>query len=121
LVVRVRDLPECRDTAFLECIIIDDMSKMEIPNIFTPNGDVMNDFCQVKAQTLQSFQGIIVNRWGRTVFEWTDYENIVSGWHGKLAGGGDAASGVYYYIIKAVGMDGVEYDLTGPFHLIREK
>ncbi|MDA3911421.1 MAG: hypothetical protein PF448_08705, partial [Bacteroidales bacterium] len=39
LVVRVRDLPECRDTAFLECIIIDDMSKMEIPNIFTPNGD----------------------------------------------------------------------------------
>ncbi|MDA3911618.1 MAG: gliding motility-associated C-terminal domain-containing protein, partial [Bacteroidales bacterium] len=59
--------------------------------------------------------------WGRTVFEWTDYENMEAGWHGKLAGGGDAAPGVYYYIIKAIGMDGVEYDLTGPFHLVIEK
>jgi gliding motility-associated-like protein len=121
LVVRVRDLPECRDTAFYECITIDDMSKMEVPNIFTPNGDGMNDFFQVKAQTLQSFQGLIVNRWGRTIYEWSDYEIMEAGWNGKLAGGGDAAPGVYYYVIKAIGMDGVEYDLTGPFHLVREK
>jgi gliding motility-associated-like protein len=121
LVIRVRDLPECRDTAFHECIIIDDMSQIEIPNIFTPNGDGMNDFFQVKAQTLQSFQGVIVNRWGRTVYEWTNYETMEAGWDGKMSGGGKAAAGVYYYIINAVGMDGVEYEEYGPFHLVREK
>ncbi len=121
LVVRVRDLPECRDTAFMECITIDDMSELEIPNIFTPNGDNMNDFFQVRAQTLQTFRGIIVNRWGRTIYEWTDYETMEAGWDGKLSGGSNASPGVYYYIIKATGMDGVEYDESGPFHLVREK
>jgi gliding motility-associated-like protein len=118
LVVKARYLPECRDTAFLDCIKIDDMSKLEIPNIFTPNGDGMNDYFQVKAQTLQSFHGVIVNRWGREIFEWTDPEQ---GWDGKMSGGAEAAPGVYYYIIKATGMDGVTYEETGPLHLVREK
>jgi gliding motility-associated-like protein len=121
LVVRARDLPECRDTAFLDCIIIDDMSELEVPNIFSPNGDGINDFFQVKAQTLKEFKGVIVNRWGRSLYEWTDWENMESGWDGKIDGGNYAAPGVYYYIIKATGMDEKPYDLTGPFHLVKEK
>ena len=122
LVVMNRDLPECRDTARLDfCIPVDANSLLEIPNIFTPNGDGRNDFFQVKARTLLEFNGRIVNRWGRTVYEWTNWEDEQAGWDGKLSGGSDASPGVYFYIIKAVGIDEVEYDFQGPLHLMREK
>ncbi len=115
-----RDLPECRDTAFLEtCIKVDNASKLEVPNVFSPNADGINDFFQVKAQTINTFSGIIVNRWGRTVYEWENWQDYEAGWNGKLSGGTDAAPGVYYYVIKAIGMDEVEYNLQGPLHLMR--
>jgi gliding motility-associated-like protein len=115
-----RDLPVCRDTAFLEtCIPIDNASEIEVPNIFSPNGDGINDFFQVKAQTLRTFSGIIVNRWGRTVFEWENWQDYEAGWDGKLSGGTEASPGVYYFVINAVGMDDQEYEIQGPLHLMR--
>jgi len=121
LIVMNRDLLECRDTAYLEtCVFIDDMSKLEIPNIFSPNADGINDFFQVKAQTLRTFSGIIVNRWGRTVYEWENWRDYEAGWDGTLDGGTKASPGVYYYIIKAEGIDGTPYDSQGVLHLMRE-
>ena len=121
LIVMNRDLPECRDTAFLEtCIPVDNSSEIEVPNVFSPNGDGINDFFQVKAQTLRTFSGIIVNRYGRTVFEWDNWEDYEAGWDGKINGGTNASRGVYYYIIKAEGMDDIEYDLHGPLHLVKD-
>ncbi len=121
LIVMNRDLPECRDTAFLDaCITIDKASKLEIPNIFSPNGDGINDYFQVKAQTLKLFNGTVVNRWGVTIFEWTNWEDYEKGWDGKLSGGSKASSGVYYYIINAEGFDGEIYQSNGAFHLMRE-
>jgi gliding motility-associated-like protein len=119
LVVYARDLPECRDTAFIDCIKVDDRSSLEVPNIFTPNGDNQNDFFQVEAKTLETFHGIVVNRWGNTIYEWDNYQDEEAGWDGKLKGGAEASPGVYFYIIKATGIDGYEYELTGPFHLTR--
>ncbi|MDD2636310.1 MAG: gliding motility-associated C-terminal domain-containing protein, partial [Bacteroidales bacterium] len=121
LIVMNRDLVECRDTAFLEtCIPIDNASKLEVPNIFSPNGDGYNDFFQVKAQTLRTFSGMIVNRYGRTVYEWENWQDYEAGWDGNLKGGTKASSGVYYYVIKAVGMDDQEHDLQGALHLMRD-
>jgi len=121
LIVMNRDLPECRDTAYLDdCIPVDNASKLEVPNVFSPNGDGYNDFFQVKAQTLNTFTGIIVNRWGRNVFTWENWQDYEAGWDGKLSGGSDASPGVYYYIIKAIGTDEVPYDEQGALHLIRD-
>jgi len=116
-----RDLPECRDTArFAECIPVDDHSEIEVPNIFSPNGDGVNDFFQVKAQTLKEFHGVITNRWGRKVFEWTDWETYEAGWDGNINGGSKAAPGVYYYSIKATDFTGNIYEKQGILHLMRE-
>jgi gliding motility-associated-like protein len=121
LIVMNRDLPECRDTARLEtCVFVDNASKLEVPNVFSPNADGINDFFQVKAQTLRTFSGVIVNRWGRTVFEWTNWEDYEAGWDGKLSGGTDASPGVYYYVITAEGMDDAPYEIQGALHLMRE-
>ena len=120
LVVINRDIPVCRDTAFLDkCVYVDKESKLEVPNIFSPNGDGINDFFQVNAQTLKSFNGKIVNRYGRVVFEWTDWENEDAGWDGRMNGSTKATPGVYYYIIQAVGNDDVEYNKEGALHLVR--
>jgi len=121
LIVMNRDLLECRDTAYLEtCVFVDDMSKLEIPNIFSPNADGVNDFFQVKAQTLRTFSGVIMNRWGRTIYEWDNWRDYEAGWDGNLSGGTKASPGVYYYIIKAEGIDGTPYDFQGVLHLMRE-
>jgi gliding motility-associated-like protein len=120
LIVMNRDLQECRDTAKVDvCIEIDNASSLEIPNIFTPNGDGVNDFFQVKAETLREFNGYVVNRWGKVIYEWTNWQDEEAGWDGKLSGGTKASPGVYFYIIKAIGMDDEPYDEHGSFHLMR--
>lgn len=120
LVVINRNISECRDTAFLDkCIFVDKKSKLEVPNIFSPNGDGENDYFQVKAETLKSFSGLIMNRYGNIVFEWSDWENEESGWDGKIKGSTNATPGVYYYIIEAEGMDNTQYNVEGAFHLVR--
>lgn len=83
-----------------------DSSLVEIPNVFTPNEDGLNDYFQVKSLSLKSFNGRIFNRWGKLVFEWTDWKNQDSGWNGRNQGtGGESPSGTYYYVITATGWD----------------
>ncbi len=83
-----------------------DSSLLEIPNVFTPNEDGANDFFQVKGRSLKTFHGVIFNRWGRPVFEWTDPKTLENGWNGKFENtGADCPSGTYYYVIKATGWD----------------
>jgi len=100
-----------------------DSSLLEVPNVFTPNGDGMNDYFQVRSVSIMSFEGVIFNRWGKVVYEWTEWKNLESGWNGKVMGEGkDAPEGVYFYIIKAVGWDDVKYRdglYKGSVHLFR--
>lgn len=100
-----------------------DSSLLEVPNVFTPNGDNVNDFFQVKSLSLLSFEGKIFNRWGKIVYEWTEWKDIESGWNGKVLGQGkDAPEGVYFYVIRAVGWDDIKYRdglYKGSLHLFR--
>ena len=120
LVVMNRNIAECRDTAFLdECVLVGKESKLEVPNIFSPNGDGINDYFQVKAQTLKSFHGTILNRYGNVMFEWDDWETEEAGWDGSLYGSTKATPGVYFYVIEAEGLDGVIYSPEGAFNLVK--
>ncbi|MFC2119424.1 gliding motility-associated C-terminal domain-containing protein [Bacteroidota bacterium] len=114
---------QCSYTFIHDDLIHVDSSLLEIPNVFTPNGDGINDFFQVKSLSLKSFDGIILNRWGKKVFEWTEWKEFESGWDGKInRSGKDAPEGVYFYIIKAVGWDDVKYRdgvYKGTVHLFR--
>ncbi len=100
-----------------------DSSLLEVPNVFTPNGDGMNDYFQVHSVSIMSFEGIIFNRWGKVVYEWNEWKTKESGWNGKVMGNGkDAPEGVYFYIIKAVGWDDINYRdelYKGSLHLFR--
>ena len=109
---RVRaNYQQCQYRYTAENFIRVDSSLLEIPNVFTPNEDGVNDYFQVKALSLKSFSGRIFNRWGRVVYEWTDPKTLERGWNGRYMNDGTAApSGTYYYIISATGYDDKVYE-----------
>ncbi|MGB1031580.1 MAG: gliding motility-associated C-terminal domain-containing protein, partial [Flavobacteriales bacterium] len=79
------------------------LDAIEIPNVFTPNGDDKNSRFTVFSPyfpdlEICSFPNIetsmqIYNRWGNLV---TENECF---WDGRTEGGDDMSDGVYYYII----------------------
>lgn len=101
---------QCSNVFTSEEYIRVDSSLLEIPNVFTPNEDGANDYFQVKALSLRTFSGRIMNRWGRVVYEWTDPKTLEKGWNGRnMNDGQPAAPGTYYYIISATGYDDKVY------------
>ncbi|MBO5345996.1 MAG: gliding motility-associated C-terminal domain-containing protein [Paludibacteraceae bacterium] len=101
-------------------------SYIEAPNVFTPNGDGINDEWRVAYKSIERYQCIIQNRWGRTVFKSTDPGK---GWDGMI-GNRPAAEGTYYYVIVAYGTDKfpdnhkkagkqTKYKLAGDINLLR--
>lgn len=106
----------CTDTScsFIE---VDENSVFVIPNIFTPNDDNVNDVFTVQGSGLKTLDAEIFNRWGHKIFEW---HTTAGDWDGRTASGVPAPSGTYFYIIKAIGIDGKEYSEKGSFLLIRE-
>ena len=110
----------CTSTKDWKGFHVDAASSLDIPNVFTPNGDGVNDYFQVKAVSMETFNGVILDRWGRKIFEWTNCKEETAGWDGTN-GSSKAAPGVYFYIIKAVGKDEVTYDESGTLYLFRDK
>lgn len=92
-------------------------SKLEFPNIFTPNGDGINDVFRAKEgyQSIVKFEAAIFNRWGRKLYEWND---PAGGWDGKF-NGSDVPAGAYYFVLKAQGADGVKYNMKKTINLLR--
>jgi gliding motility-associated-like protein len=105
----------CADTA---CSTIDIYlnSVFVIPNVFTPNGDNVNDVFAVQAVGLSTMDAEVFNRWGQKEFEW---HTTNGGWDGRTASGIIAPDGTYFFTIKAKGIDGKEYFEKGSFTLIR--
>lgn len=111
--VKINDTGNCRDTFYMEpgTYINVKESLVEIPNVFTPNGDGTNDVWMIKSQSLKSMNVKIYNRWGGLVYSWK-YSNITSSddtyehlvWDGRI-GKRMAAPGVYFYVVTWEGRD----------------
>ncbi|WP_317897389.1 gliding motility-associated C-terminal domain-containing protein [Aurantibacillus circumpalustris] len=99
-------------------IVVDIPSVLEIPNVFTPNGDNVNDLFFVKATNLSEISIIIYDRWGNIVYDLLSTTGNIA-WDGKTKAGKEAADGTYLYIITAKGKDGNEYNKKGTLSLFR--
>ena len=90
-------------------------SRLECPNAFSPGAtEGVNDEWKVSYKSITSFECHIFNRWGIKVAEFSDPSQGWDGRHnGKLV-----PAGVYYYVIKARGADGRDYDLKGDINII---
>ncbi len=108
---------ECSDKQELGPIKIEEIY-LELPNVFTPDGDGTNDEFMAVYTSIKEFKMIVFNRWGRKVFQTSDPGEA---WDGKI-GGKDAAEGVYFYVVTAKGYNkGEERKREGPVHLLRGK
>jgi gliding motility-associated-like protein len=86
-----------------------------LPNAFTPNGDGKNDiFRPVTAGNHAIKMFMIVNRWGKKVFETLDE---TKGWDGTF-NGEDQDIGTYFYILQYK-CDGKTQELKGEVILVR--
>jgi len=74
-------------------------SSVAFPNVFTPNGDGVNDEFRPAFRSIKKYNIVIYNRWGKKVYESSD---LSTGWDGKI-GNRDAAAGVYFYVCEAEG------------------
>lgn len=102
-----------------DSVIVKNDCFIDIPNIFTPNGDGMNDFFFPRAQLsrgLIQFSINIYNRWGQLVFTSNALEG--RGWDGNFNGVPQPES-VYVYEIKAQFKDGQKESHTGNITLLR--
>lgn len=92
--------PDCAVDS-TEFLIAVSESYLHVPQVFTPNGDGMNDEFRVDYQSIAEFDCRVYNRWGKLVYEWTD---PAKGWDGTI-NGRPAPEGAYYYVIRAKGTD----------------
>jgi gliding motility-associated-like protein len=100
----------CIDTARLT-IHVDEISALEIPNIFTPNGDGHNDvFKPVIAEGILEFKGSIYDRWGLKIQELNGVNDV---WDGRTSKGKMVPDGTYFYLISGKGVDGKIYEFKG--------
>jgi gliding motility-associated-like protein len=87
-----------------------------IPNVFTPNGDEINDFFEIKFDGLSNISGEIYNRWGEQVYSWYGIPHWDGMYNGKAV-----TAGIYFYQLKAESeCDKTVFEKKGYLSLLRD-
>jgi gliding motility-associated-like protein len=109
--VIVSDGNGCVEDTFF---VISNLKAECIPNVFTPNGDNINDYWKLEDTFLFSDTEIkIYGRFGRLIFQSIGYRLP---WNGTNSNGNDVPDGVYFYTIEI----GNGFDpITGTVSILR--
>lgn len=86
---------------------------LEVPNVFSPNGDGQNDVFVVKTNGANEFLLEIFNRWGAIIYSQTAKRLQ---WDGRSSAGVKLPAGIYYYHITSP--DVKEYSKAGAILLV---
>jgi len=107
----------CADSLTKSFTFAGDSIELNIPNVFTPNGDGINDLFEIPGVSWQcdTFHIIIFNRWENTFFESHDPRVM---WNGKNDHGIEASDDVYFYTLYIKKHSGKEYKIHGTITLI---
>ena len=106
----------CMDTAQM-CFTIGE-TFYNIPNIFTPNGDGINDGFIITNTGISKLHCTIYNRWGEIMYEW---DNPEGSWNGKLKNGDTISDGTYYFTAEIIDYTGNTYSEKGFLQVIGGK
>lgn len=111
------------EATFQNCVRMDDIligdicpGQVFIPNVFSPNGDDINDVFEVTYVNLDELTVQIYDRWGKFLFESND-KNFR--WDGRF-NGNPVPEGAYYFVMeyKLAGSEVIEQE-KGTITLIR--
>lgn len=101
--VTATDSEGCQGTA----TVVLSADSLLIPNVFTPNGDGINDVLTLNYFGDGVYEILIFDRWGRQVFATKDKQVF---WDGRVNGGEPAPEGVYYMAVRIIGDPAIPED-----------
>lgn len=78
----------------------------ELPTIFTPNGDGLNDIIKIEGNNIEKIQVHIFDSKGKSVYFMDSLDDT---WEGKDQNGNYLISGQYYMSVVAMGRDGKKH------------
>lgn len=114
----------CRDSAKVKITVLPSM--LQIPNVFTPNDDGINDFFVPEKKSLKFLNLQIFAKSGHRVYNYEgNGEELQSwqGWDGRINHSDRLGEpGAYFYVLRAVGYDDVSYkgrEYRGTLYLYR--
>ncbi|MFA9213384.1 MAG: PKD domain-containing protein [Candidatus Methylacidiphilales bacterium] len=115
---------------FLRCfdtickLILPKPHLINIPNVFTPNNDCVNDAFDIEIIGYSLYDLVIFNRWGGKVFEGKNdgIRNDGNNWNGNNFNDGEPnTDGVYFYIFRyKLNFEDIERTAHGTITLIRK-
>jgi gliding motility-associated-like protein len=104
-------------------IVVYDSLVLQIPNVFTPNNDGMNDTFTIKVEGVKELSVAIFNRWGNLMKEYRSTLNlspaIINLWDGRSATGEEVPEGVYFYVINVSDIKDEHHNYSGTIHLFK--
>ena len=86
-----------------------------IPNVFTPNGDNVNDTFFIKSSGVSTLSCEIYDRWGLKIYSW---QGVNGFWDGSEKGG-KAVDGTYYYVIQVTDVSNQNHKYDGFIQLLK--
>jgi gliding motility-associated-like protein len=104
----------CLDSV-TQILVVDEDIFLNVPNVFTPNGDGKNDSFFIDSKGLSTLNVLIFNRWGTMIYEINSLNGV---WDGKTSSG-DAPDGTYFFVLKAKSDGGRDFEQTGYLLLSR--
>jgi gliding motility-associated-like protein len=110
----LKDTNNCKLVASTKVNVFADNSFF-VPQIFTPNGDQLNDKYRVYCNCVRTIDFSIYNRWGVKVYH---TKALDEGWNGKY-NDIESLAGVYSYIARVTFMNGEIKEKVGEFILAR--
>lgn len=107
----------CLDTAY-DTIRVSGVSEiLEIPNVFSPNNDGVNDVFFIPSVGIEFMEVFVFNRYGEIVYEWYGRNGFWDGY--TYPAGQPVPDGTYFYQVTATGFDQTDYFEKGIVTLLR--
>lgn len=115
--------PNCPDTT-CQTFEVKPAFVVQPPNIFSPNGDGINETYDVTIVGVKEITIDIYDRWGKHVKTntvSTPPDGKVTLWDGKRKDGKESSDGTYYYILNAKAINGKTFEQQGFITLLRSE
>jgi gliding motility-associated-like protein len=104
----------CSDSYSIIVTVLTELD-VHIPNVFTPNNDLVNDYFGIKTSQSISGKVSIFNRWGGLMNQQeftTISDEFIPLWDGQFAGQ-QATEGVYFYTLELTDEGGESHSYEG--------
>jgi len=111
----------CSDSVIIN-IVVDNTRRYFAPNIFSPNGDGVNELFTIFSPDFGIVNEFsIYDRWGTELYSSSSFElnNIDEGWDGKTNGKTPLTSGVYVWNARIEFLDGITESLSGTITIVK--